>query len=186
VLRGDFEHRATSVAMLVDHGIMKPSEARPLFDLDDEGEIADKLYALAMLQELGRPAERITIAAQEAPGVTPSGIPIAGAPAPGTNPNTGAAPPHSVPAVNGQQAHSIPQATVQYPASPAAHSVPAVGGGPPHSVPQVAQKYVRDIGAMIGRGFSLQAAAKHMVEKHSDDWDAIEVACAHIIEREAA
>jgi HK97 family phage portal protein len=185
VLRGDFEHRATSVALLVDHGIMKPSEARPLFDLDDEGEIADKLYALAMLQELGRPAERITIAAQEAPGVTPSGIPIAGAPAPGTNPNTGAAPPHSVPAVNGQQAHSIPQATVQYPAPPAAHSVPAVGGGPSHSVP-TAQKYVRDIAGKIGRGWSLQAAAKHLVETCPDDWDAIEAACAHIIEREAA
>lgn len=170
VLRGDFEHRATSVALLVDHGIMKPSEARPLFDLGDEGEIADKLYALAAMQELGRPAERITIAAQESPGRTPSGIPV-GAP---TNPDT-----HTVPAVNGSTPHQIPQA-----ATPPTHSVPAVNGGS-HSVP-LAQKYVRDIAGKIGRGWSLQAAAKHLVETNPDDWDAIEEACAHIIERKPA
>jgi hypothetical protein len=141
-----------------------------------------------MLQELGRPAERITIAAQEAPGVTPAGVPVTGPPAPGTNPNTGAPPPpHNVPAVNGQQPHQIPQATVHYPpAQPAPHSVPAVGGGAPHQVPQAAQKYVRDIAGKIGRGWSLQTAAKHLVETYPDDWDAIEAACAHIIERKAA
>lgn len=185
VLRGDFEHRATSVALLVDHGIMKPSEARPLFDLGDEGEIADKLYALAMLQELGRPAERITIAAQEAPGVTPAGIPVTGPPAPGTNPNTGA-PPHQIPAVNGQQPHQVPAATVQYAQPTPTHNLPALAGGT-HSVPSAAaQKFVRDIAGKIGRGWSLQAAAKHLVENHPDDWDLIEEACAHIIERKTA
>lgn len=53
VLRGDFETRATAVIGLVANGVMKPSEARPLFDLDDAGEVADKLYANAALTVLG-------------------------------------------------------------------------------------------------------------------------------------
>lgn len=61
VLRGDFETRATATSKLVETGIMKPSEARPLFDLDDAGEVANKLYANAALQELGTPATRITV-----------------------------------------------------------------------------------------------------------------------------
>lgn len=64
VLRGDFETRAVAVGNLIEKGVMKPSEARPLFDLDDAGAVADKLYANAALQELGRPAERVTITAQ--------------------------------------------------------------------------------------------------------------------------
>jgi HK97 family phage portal protein len=63
VLRGDFETRAAAVGSLIEKGVMKPSEARPLFDLDDAGPVADKLYANATLQELGRPAERVTITA---------------------------------------------------------------------------------------------------------------------------
>lgn len=61
VLRGDFETRATAVGSLVEKGVMKPSEARPLFDLDDAGPVADKLYANSALQELGTPATRITV-----------------------------------------------------------------------------------------------------------------------------
>ncbi len=67
VLRGDFETRATAVGNLIEKGVMKPSEARPLFDLDDAGPVADKLYANSQLQELGRPAERVTITATEPP-----------------------------------------------------------------------------------------------------------------------
>jgi HK97 family phage portal protein len=63
VLRGDFETRATAVTGLITGGVMKPSEARPLFDLDDAGPIADKLYANSALQELGKPAEQIRITA---------------------------------------------------------------------------------------------------------------------------
>lgn len=63
VLRGDFEKRAGAVAVLVEKGVMKPSEARPMFDLDDAGPVANKLYANAALQELGRPAERVTVTA---------------------------------------------------------------------------------------------------------------------------
>ncbi len=61
VLRGDFETRATAVGSLIEKGVMKPSEARPLFDLADAGPVADKLYANSALQELGTPATRITV-----------------------------------------------------------------------------------------------------------------------------
>ena len=63
VLRGDFETRGATVALLIEKGVMKPSEARVLFDLSDAGPKADKLYANAALQELGTPAERISITA---------------------------------------------------------------------------------------------------------------------------
>jgi hypothetical protein len=72
VLRGDFETRATAVANLVQNGIMKPSEARPLFDLDDAGEIADRLYANSAIQELGSPAEQIRITAGSATDPVPA------------------------------------------------------------------------------------------------------------------
>lgn len=61
VLRGDFETRAVAVAGLIERGVMKPAEARPLFDLPDAGPVADKLYANAALQELGKPAERVSL-----------------------------------------------------------------------------------------------------------------------------
>lgn len=61
VLRGDFETRATAVGSLIEKGVMKPAEARPLFDLDDAGPVANKLYANSALQELGTPATRITV-----------------------------------------------------------------------------------------------------------------------------
>lgn len=61
VLRGDFETRATAVGQLIERGVMKPAEARPLFDLGDAGPVADKLYANAALQELGKPAERVSL-----------------------------------------------------------------------------------------------------------------------------
>lgn len=63
VLRGDFETRAKAVAMLIENGVMKPSEARPMFDLDDAGPIANRLYANSAIQELGSPAEQIRITA---------------------------------------------------------------------------------------------------------------------------
>lgn len=72
VLRGDFETRATATAQLVQNGIMKPSEARPLFDLDDAGEIADRLYANSAIQELGAPSEQIRITAGTPANPVPS------------------------------------------------------------------------------------------------------------------
>lgn len=61
VIRGDFEALATAAGSLVEKGIMKPSEARPMFNLPDAGPVADKLYANAAIQELGAPAARISI-----------------------------------------------------------------------------------------------------------------------------
>jgi hypothetical protein len=63
VLRGDFETRAAATVSMVSGGIMKPSEARPLFDLDDAGPVADRLYANSAIQEHGSPAEDIRITA---------------------------------------------------------------------------------------------------------------------------
>lgn len=45
VLRGDYETRAAATVSLVTSGVMKPSEARPLFDLPEAGPVADQLYA---------------------------------------------------------------------------------------------------------------------------------------------
>ena len=72
VLRGDFETRADAVIKLVSNGVMKPSEARPLFDLDDAGPIADRLYANSAIQELGAPAEQIRITAGTAAAPVPA------------------------------------------------------------------------------------------------------------------
>lgn len=52
VLRGDFETRATAVTGLINNGVMKPSEARPLFGLADAGEDADQLWANSALWPL--------------------------------------------------------------------------------------------------------------------------------------
>lgn len=135
VLRGDFEKRAPAAVQLVQSGIMKPSEARPMFDLDDAGPIADKLYANSAIQELGKPAERMTIAASESSGETPDQVPVDNLPA---------------------SQKPSPQA----------------------------QKYMRDIAGQIGRGKSLQEAAKALVDAHPGDMDAIREACEHIIERQ--
>lgn len=68
VLRGDFETRAVAVQQLISTGVMKPSEGRPLFDLDDAGPVADKLYANAALQPLDAP--------RVAPGTATDGSPM--------------------------------------------------------------------------------------------------------------
>jgi HK97 family phage portal protein len=53
VLRGDFEARATAVGTLIEKGVLKPSEARPMFGLDDAGPEADQLFGNAALVPLG-------------------------------------------------------------------------------------------------------------------------------------
>lgn len=63
VLRGDFEKRAPAVVQLVQSGIMKPSEARPMFELNDAGDLADKLYANSAIQPLGMEKPAATPAA---------------------------------------------------------------------------------------------------------------------------
>jgi HK97 family phage portal protein len=53
VLRGDFETRAAAVGPLIEKGVYKPSEARPMFDLPEAGPEADILYGNAALVPLG-------------------------------------------------------------------------------------------------------------------------------------
>lgn len=113
VLRGDFEKRAEAMAALVQAGIAKPSEARPMFDLDDAGPVADRLYANSAIQPLGM--------------------------------------------------------------------VPPTA---PEPVGVDAQKYMRDIGGLIGRGKSIQDAARTLLDKHPGEEDAIKRACELIIERQ--
>ena len=105
VLRGDFETRATSVSTLIERGVMKPSEARVLFDLPDAGDTADKLYANAALQELGMPAERISITAaasasdEEDQQVSDMEEAVGAEPAPSTPPPPAGQPAPSAPPV---------------------------------------------------------------------------------------
>lgn len=85
VLRGDFETRATAVAQLILAGTMKPSEARPLFDLPDAGEVADQLYGNAALVPLGSSVhgqDEVDPAGDLVPSVAPMGAPKPADPAP--------------------------------------------------------------------------------------------------------
>lgn len=78
VLRGDFETRADSVNKLITAGVMMPSEARPLFDLPDAGEVAAHLYANAALVPLGSSVhgqEEVSPAGSLEPSVEPMGVP---------------------------------------------------------------------------------------------------------------
>lgn len=62
VLRGDFEARAESVNKLVQIGVLKPSEGRPMFNLAPAGPEADKLYGNAALVPLGSNAAPAQVA----------------------------------------------------------------------------------------------------------------------------
>jgi HK97 family phage portal protein len=106
VLRGDFEKRALAWAQLVQAGIGKPSEARPAFDLDDAGPIADKLYANSAIQPLGHPAmaERLTIAGQIGAPTPADQYPIV------VPPGTVGGTPTAIPAPKPQAALPSPQA----------------------------------------------------------------------------
>ncbi len=117
VLRGDFEARAEAMSSLVQSGIAKPSEARPFFDLDDAGPVADQLYANSAIQPLG---------------------------------------------------------SIKAPAA----AVPLESAALPPA------KFMRDIGGLIGRGKSIQEAARMLLDRHPGDEEPIKRACEAIIERQ--
>lgn len=77
VLRGDFETRAETAVKLVTNGIMKPSEARPLFDLPEAESVADVLYANAATVPLGTMADslRLPSSASDAVALEPEEVP---------------------------------------------------------------------------------------------------------------
>lgn len=66
------------------------------------------------------------------------------------------------------------------------HTVPSLSGGDHTEVPSPnAQKYMREIGAHIGRGESLQAAARLLINKTGDQ-DGVREACELLLERRIA
>jgi len=78
VLRGDFETRAAAVGALIEKGVFKPSEARPLFDLPQAGPEADILYGNAALVPLGSSVhgqDEVNPAGQLAPSPEAQGAP---------------------------------------------------------------------------------------------------------------
>lgn len=78
VLRGDFEIRADSAQKLVNSGVMKPAEARLLFDLPDVGDIADQLYGNAALVPLGSSVhgqQEVSPGGDLEPSEAPMGLP---------------------------------------------------------------------------------------------------------------
>jgi hypothetical protein len=80
VLRGDFETRATAAGNLIEKGVMKPSEARILFDLPDAGKVADQLYGNAALVPLGSSVhgqQEVTPEGDVIPSPEPMGAPHA-------------------------------------------------------------------------------------------------------------
>ena len=137
VLRGAFEQRAEAVSKLVQTLIMKPSEARQYFDLNDAGPDADKLYgqgALAPIEKLAAPT-----------------------PAPGDFGGAGLEPPQLALASGSQTGSGV---------EPSA----------------AAAKHIRDISGLIGRGRSIQAAAREVIEK-TGDADGVREACEYLLER---
>lgn len=85
VLRGDFETRATAVGGLVAGGVMKPDEARPMFNLPQVGGEANRLYANQAMQPLGTPVAAAGAPLQLPPTQERPALP----PAPGMLPTGG-------------------------------------------------------------------------------------------------
>jgi phage portal protein BeeE len=138
VLRGAFEQRAAAVSQLVQTLIMKPSEARQYFDLNDAGPDADKLYGQGALA----PIEALAAVGQQ-----PAGM--------------GGGPPQL-------EAMHVPSPN---------------GDGSGTEVPSpTAAKYIRDMSGLIGRGRSLQAAAREVIDK-TGDTDGVREACEFLLER---
>ena len=136
VLRGAFEQRAAAVSQLVQTLIMKPSEARQYFDLNDAGPDADKLYGQGALA----PIEALAAVGQPAPGGSMETPQLA----------------THVPSPDGTGGTDVP--------SPGA------------------AKYMREIGGLVGRGQTLQAAARYVIDK-TGDTDGVREACEFMLER---
>lgn len=160
ILRGDIDQRATTAGALVERGIAKPSEVRPWFDLNDAGPVADKLYANATMQELGRPAERITI--------------------------TDALPAAGQQLADGEDVlREINQGPGPKPTeAPAPGSAPSVPA-PAKPLPQK-RNYTRDLAGRMGRGKSLVEATADLLAKHPEDRTEILSAAAEVVTEKAS
>lgn len=98
VLRGDFETRSSAVGELITNGVMKPSEARPLFSLNPAGPEADRLYANAALVALGSSPNA---PAGEPGGEAPPSLPENGT-RPGLPPSRALSRPYDVRSLSGR------------------------------------------------------------------------------------
>lgn len=196
VMRGDLEVRAQAAAVLVDHGIAKPSEVRPWFDFGDAGPVADQLYANAAIQPLGKPAvqERIAIAGQvggpTAPDQLPTIVPPAAAGSGGPAPQLpgGVTPPVprsgniAVPALPAGRSSTSVSSHTSVP-STSVGSTPSPNMAGRKQLSAGAQKYMRNIGGQIGRGDkSLRLVVKGLIDRNPDDIEYIAEAAAHLLE----
>lgn len=93
-IRGDFEVRADAAQKLVQSGILKPSEARPMFGLATAGPEADQLYGNAALVPLGTSVhgqQEVGPAGDLIPSPLDTGLPKPKLPAPPAPPAAGRA-----------------------------------------------------------------------------------------------
>lgn len=153
VLRGDPEARGETVQKAVNSGVMTPNEGRDFMGLNrSENPLADQLFANSALQQLGEPAERITMRGELAGGETPDKIAIA-SPAATPIAATGDGPPTSI---------------------PSAGPLRALPAGNP-------AKHLRAIKGEIGRGRSeeeIKRFALSLADKADDAQELRDILCA--------
>jgi HK97 family phage portal protein len=140
VLRGAFEQRAAAVSQLVQTLIMKPSEARPLFDLNDAGPDADTLFgqgALAPIDRLVNPPDPYAGYSDNGDGSSGDGSQLA-----------------------------LPEGDSSRQGEPSA----------------AAAKHIRDISGLLGRGRTIQAAAREVIGR-TGDTGGVREACEYLLER---
>lgn len=150
VLRGDYETRANAVAQLVQMGVMKPAEGRELMELNDAGDIADRLYANAAIQPLGSPAERITLTGQVTADGDPDGVPLI-----------------QVPSPTGDSSIAVPS-----PNAPDPTIVPTPDPKSTGIVP-TQQRYVRALRGGVGRGEQIRDLALKLARRNPEDLEDI-------------
>lgn len=169
VLRGDFEVRAESARALATVGGLSPNEVRELMGYSafegHEAFRADRLYANAAQQELGYPAERITLTG--AVGHDPDGVAMdmaaQGVPAT-TVPSGGDS--------SSDEGIDVPQLTSQ--STPDAE-VATLEYRPP--------KHLRAVKGAMGRGIDVKEFALRLAQKCPDDLEdilrAVAIAISH-------
>lgn len=164
VMRGNLELLAPAAATLVNASIAMPAEVRPWFDLGEGGPASHKLYANGTMKTLD------DVVKPPAPPALPAG----GQPAlPGQS--------HVPPPAGAQQPRALP--TGGRNTIPGPQSSVATRTRPQPALTKAATQYVRNIGGAIGRGKSLQAAVRSLLDANPDDMVDIAAATAHIIEK---
>lgn len=169
VLRGDFEIRADAAARLATVAGLTPNEVRELMGyskfVGHEANRADRLYANAAMQELGYPAERITLTGPV--GHDPDGVALdltaQGVPATTVPASDGSGDSIDVPQLNDPSAVSAPGASV--------------------ATLEYKPKHLRAVKGAMGRGLDVRVFALQLAQKCPDDLEdilrAVEIAIKH-------